>query len=461
MTKLKSTFLCQSCGYESVKWLGKCPNCSKWNTFSEESALSSKNKITQLTNSKFIKKTISQPFPIYTISTKKECRLDTQDQELNRLLGGGIVLGSIVLMGGEPGIGKSTLMLQLALSIKETKVLYVSGEESPRQIRMRAERLSIHSDNCYILSETETQSIFTHIEKILPQLIIIDSIQTLQTAHIESIAGSVAQVRACAIELLYLAKKMHIPIVLIGHITKEGYLAGPKTLEHMVDTVLYFEGDRRSNHRILRTIKNRFGPSSELGIYQMRYNGLQPVANPSEILISQREENLSGVSISAILEGSRPLLVEIQSLVSPSAYATPQRSSTGFDAKRLNMLLAVLEKRCGFKLHSSDVFLNITGGLKIEDTAMDLAICTSIISSINDCPVSSAACFAAEVGLGGEIRAVHHTEKRISEAQKLGFRTIYISKFNMKGLNFNNCHIQIIPLSGLSDLIHQAFHQKS
>jgi DNA repair protein RadA/Sms len=376
------------------------------------------------------KQIANKPLPIKEIKTISHERIVTKDDELNRVLGGGIVPGSIVLVGGEPGIGKSTLMLQIALMLATQKVLYVSGEESEQQIKMRSERITYHAnEQCFILSETSTQNIFKQIEALEPDILIVDSIQTLTSAFIESGAGSVSQVKECTAELLKYAKESNTPVFLIGHITKDGALAGPKVLEHMVDTVLQFEGDRHLSYRILRTTKNRFGSTSELGIYEMTGEGLRQVSNPSEILITQRDEEFSGITIGASLEGNRPLLVEVQSLVSIAAYGTPQRSSTGFDAKRLNMLLAVLEKRCGMRLGMQDVFLNIAGGIKLEDPAMDLSVCMSIVSSFNDIAVDKTICFAAEVGLGGEVRAVSKVEQRISEAQKLGFKEIIVSKY--------------------------------
>lgn len=406
-----------------------------------------------------------KPKIISQIDYEEQSRIITPDNELNRVLGGGIVAGSLVLIGGEPGIGKSTLMLQIAMSVPQAKVLYISGEESESQVKMRAERLVIPTQEekssaeagCYILTETNTQNIFKQIEILEPDLVVVDSIQTLTTVAIESPAGSVSQVRECAGELLRYAKESGTPVFIIGHITKEGTLAGPKVLEHMVDTVLQFEGDRHLSYRILRTIKNRFGSTSELGIYEMRSSGLREVSNPSEILLSQRDGELSGITIGTTLEGNRPLLIEVQSLVSPATYGTPQRSSTGFDAKRLNMLLAVLEKRGGYRLGAQDVFLNIAGGFKVEDPAIDLAVCASIISSLEDVSVSDQICFAAEVGLGGEIRAVNRIENRIAEAQKLGFKTIYISKFNAKGLDLQNFTIQIKPVSKIGDIVEALF----
>ncbi len=454
MSKIKSSFFCQSCGHQSPKWLGKCPSCNEWNTYVEELIQKEEKQGHYVSSSLRI---AAKPTPIHQIVYNETQRIDSKDTELNRVLGGGIVPGSIVLVGGEPGIGKSTLMLQIAISLGNYKVLYVSGEESEQQTKMRAERLGIESQNCYLLAETNTQNIFKQIEILQPSLVVIDSVQTLQSSFIESSAGSISQVRECTGEFLKYAKETGTPVFLIGHITKEGTLAGPKVLEHMVDTVLQFEGDRHLSYRILRTIKNRFGSTSELGIYEMTGKGLREVNNPSEILISQRDEALSGTTIGASIEGNRPLLVEIQSLVSPATYGTPQRSCTGFDAKRLNMLLAVLEKRGGFRLGVHDVFLNIAGGIKIEDPAIDLAVCASILSSYEDISISNHVCFAAEVGLGGEIRAVHKIENRISEAEKLGFKEIYISKYNKKGLDLSGFAIKINPVSKLTDVIEGLF----
>jgi DNA repair protein RadA/Sms len=455
LAKTKSTFFCQSCGTQSPKWLGKCPSCNEWNTFVEE-LIVKEDKNTPQWKSGTSTQIASKPKPISQIVYNEEQRINASDGELNRVLGGGIVPGSLVLIGGEPGIGKSTLMLQIALSLGNEKVLYVSGEESEQQIKMRAERLGVKSDNCFILSETSTQNIFKQIEALEPSILIIDSIQTLTSAFIESAAGSISQVRECTSELLRYAKESGTPVFLIGHITKEGTLAGPKVLEHMVDTVLQFEGDRHLAYRILRTTKNRFGSTSELGIYEMTGYGLREVTNPSEILISQREDSLSGVTIGATLEGNRPLLIEIQSLVSIATYGTPQRSCTGFDAKRLNMLLAVLEKRGGFRLGTQDVFLNIAGGIRVEDPAMDLAVCASIVSSYQDIYIPKEVCFAAEVGLGGEIRAVNRIEQRISEAEKLGFKEIFISKFN-KIAQDSNSKIKIHAIGKLDDALSELF----
>lgn len=443
--------------------MGQCPSCRTWNTFVEE-IIQKEEKPTWKSNTSSLQ-VATKPKIITQIDYEEQNRVITPDNELNRVLGGGIVAGSLVLIGGEPGIGKSTLMLQIAMSIPHAKVLYVSGEESEQQIKMRAERLNIPQVNlatadeagCYVLTETGTQNIFKQIEILEPDLVVIDSIQTLTTVAIESPAGSVSQVRECAGELLRYAKESGTPVFLIGHITKEGTLAGPKVLEHMVDTVLQFEGDRHLSYRILRTTKNRFGSTSELGIYEMRSSGLREVTNPSEILLSQREGDLSGITIGTTLEGNRPLLIEVQSLVSAATYGTPQRSSTGFDAKRLNMLLAVLEKRGGYRLGNQDVFLNIAGGFKIEDPAIDLAVCVSIISSLEDVPISDQICFAAEVGLGGEVRAVNRIENRIAEAQKLGFKTIYISKFNAKGLDLPSFQIIVKPVSKIGDMVEELF----
>ncbi|MDX5347391.1 MAG: DNA repair protein RadA [Hymenobacteraceae bacterium] len=459
MAKIKTSYFCQNCGAQSAKWIGRCPACGEWNTYVEE--VVQREEVTPTAvwkvGSSSSRTVSSKPTAINDISFQESDRVVTADQELNRVLGGGIVPGSMVLIGGEPGIGKSTLMLQIALSLNNQRVLYVSGEESEQQIKMRAERLGIKHNNCFILTETGTQNIFKQIELLQPQVLIIDSIQTLHSSFIESGAGSVSQVRECTAELLKFAKESNTPVFLIGHITKEGSLAGPKILEHMVDTVLQFEGDRHMTYRILRTTKNRFGSTSELGIYEMVGTGLREVSNPSEILLSQREEAFSGITIGATLEGNRPLLIEVQSLVSPATYGTPQRSSTGFDAKRLNMLLAVLEKRGGFRLGTQDVFLNIAGGLKVEDPALDLAVCMSILSSFEDIAIPHTTCFAAEVGLGGEIRAVNRIESRISEAEKLGFKEMYISKFNLKGIDQSRLGIKIHTVSKLEEVLSGLF----
>lgn len=437
--------------------MGKCPSCNEWNTFVEELVEKASAKVPSWKTSTGTQR-MSKPAKVEDIKTAEEERVSTGDDELDRVLGGGLVAGSVTLIGGEPGIGKSTLMLQLALNISGKKILYISGEESEQQIKMRAERITTAPRaNCYILTETSTQNIFKQIEALEPDIVIVDSIQTLHSAHIDSTPGSVSQVRECTAELLRFAKETDTPVFLIGHITKDGTIAGPKILEHMVDTVLQFEGDRHHVYRILRSIKNRFGAAAELGIYAMHSNGLRQVANPSEILLSQREEELSGIAISATIEGARPMLIETQALVSTAAYGTPQRSSNGFDTKRMNMLLAVLEKRCGFRLSTRDVFLNIAGGIKVEDPAIDLAIMAAIISSHEDIFISSKICFAAEVGLSGEIRAVNRIEQRISEAEKLGFERIFISTYNLRGLIIEKYKIELIAVSKIEDVFSRLF----
>ena len=456
MAKIKTVFFCQNCGYESAKWLGKCPSCNNWNTFAEE-VISKEDAGKNDWRQNSPKSRSVEAKKLEQITSSPEFKISTGDEELNRALGGGIVPGSLVLIGGEPGIGKSTLMLQVGLALRQLKVLYVSGEESEQQIKMRADRLNSSSPEFYILTETNTKNIFLSIESLHPNVLIIDSIQTLYSPVMESTAGSIGQVRQCAAELMKFAKETHTPVFLIGHITKDGLLAGPKVLEHMVDTVLQFEGDRHMNYRILRTIKNRFGSTSEIGIYEMLGNGLREVSNPSEILITQKDSSLSGVTIGATLEGSRPLLIEIQSLVSPASYGNPQRTPTGFDQKRLNMLLAVLEKRCGFKMGTQDVFLNMAGGIKVEDPAMDLAICISIISSLEEIAISDKVCFAAEIGLGGELRSVNRIEQRISEAEKLGFEEIYISKFSHKSLDLKKAKILVKSFGKLTDVFQDLF----
>lgn len=393
----------------------------------------------------------SKPLRLSEVDLTPQSRITTTDKELNRTLGGGMVPGAMVLIGGEPGIGKSTLMLQVALQMKDLKVLYVSGEESQQQIKMRAQRMNLNSENCFLLTETSIEQIFQRIKEVLPQVLVIDSIQTLQTIQSDSIAGSITQIRDCASQLIRFAKQSNIPVFMIGHITKDGALAGPKVLEHMVDTVLQFEGDRHLSYRILRTSKNRFGPTSELGIYEMQEQGLKGVDNPSQILISQREEDLSGVAIAASLEGNRPLLIETQALVSPSVYGTAQRTSTGFDNRRLNMLLAVLEKRSGFRLGAQDVFLNIAGGIRIEDPAVDLAVAVALVSSLNEMAVPGKVCFSGEVGLGGEIRAVNRVEQRIKEAEKLGFSAIYLSRYATRGISSSH-NIKVQGFSRLQEL---------
>ncbi|MDM1049539.1 MULTISPECIES: DNA repair protein RadA [Sphingobacterium] len=461
MAKTKSAYFCQSCGYDSPKWLGQCPSCKQWNSFVEEVVEKSSSRVPEwrsTASSKAETKRANKAAIIHEIVYSEEQRIVTPDKEFNRVLGGGIVPGSLVLIGGEPGIGKSTLMLQLALTVSHVKTLYISGEESEQQIKMRAERLVQTSNaNCYILTETSMQNIFKQIDQVQPNLLVIDSIQTLHSAQIESAPGSVSQVRECTAELLRFAKETNTPVFIVGHITKDGSIAGPKVLEHMVDTVLQFEGDRNHVYRILRAVKNRFGSSSELGIYEMQGSGLREVSNPSEIMLSQREEQVSGTAVAAMLEGMRPLMIEVQALVSNSAYGTPQRSSTGFDTKRLNMLLAVLEKRFGFRLSAQDVFLNIAGGLRVEDPAIDLAVIAAIISSQQDIPLGSNITFAGEVGLSGEIRAVNRIEQRIQEAEKLGFGQIFISKYNTKGLDAKKYDITIRPVATLEDVFSALF----
>jgi len=454
MAKAKTVFFCQSCGHQSPKWLGKCPSCNEWNTFVEEVVQkeSSPNSLSEFSLSRK-----SIPKQLKNIQVEGEPRIDTKNTELNRVLGGGMVPGSVILVGGEPGIGKSTLMLQVALKLKNLNVLYISGEESEQQIKMRAQRLGDENPECYILTETSVQSIFGHLKMLQPQVIIVDSIQTLHTDIIDSSAGSISQIKECANELQQYAKITNTPVFLIGHITKDGQLAGPKLLEHMVDTVLQFEGDRNYGYRILRSVKNRFGSTSELGIYEMRNDGLREVSNPSEILISHRDEQLSGITIAATMEGLRPMLIETQALVSSAAYGMPQRSTTGFDSRRLNMLLAVLEKRSGFRLASKDVFLNIAGGIRVDDPAIDLAVVTAILSSNEDMPVSQKVCFAAEVGLSGEIRAVSRIEQRIGEAGKLGFEKIFISRYNFKSLVQKSYNIQLVPVSKMEDVFRALF----
>ena len=454
MAKAKTVYYCQNCGAQSSKWIGRCPACGEWNTYVEEVIQTDKgkNKAPVTTN-----KTAAKPIKISEIKSGTESRINTHNNELNRVLGGGLVAGSLILVGGEPGIGKSTLMLQVALNLKGMKVLYITGEESEQQIKMRAERIGMNNPECYILAETHTQSIFQHIEKLLPQLVIIDSIQTTYTDIIDSSAGSISQIRETAGEFQKYSKLTNTPVILIGHITKEGSLAGPKVLEHMVDTVLQFEGDRNYGYRILRSTKNRFGSTSELGIYEMRGTGLREVENPSEILLSHRDENLSGIAIAAMVEGMRPMMIETQALVSSAAYGTPQRSATGYDIRRLNMLLAVLEKRSGFRLGTKDVFLNIAGGLKVDDPAIDLAIVSAVLSSNEDIPVDQKVCFAAEVGLSGEIRPVNRIEQRIAEADKLGFEQIFISKYNLKGIDIKKYNVQIVAVGKIEEVFGKLF----
>ncbi len=456
MAKLKTIFICSNCAATSPKWIGKCPSCAKWNTYEED-------VITKPTKQEEKKKIWSKPnkaaakaIPLIEIKPGNKQRLVTTDAELNRVLGGGIVSGSIILIGGQPGIGKSTLLLQVATAIA-AKILYVSGEESEEQIKMRADRIGKDQSDCYILTETNTAKILSQAQQLQPDLLIVDSIQTLSSPHIDSAPGSISQVRDCAVELQRFAKETGIPVFLIGHITKEGSLAGPKLLEHIVDTVLQFEGDQHYTYRILRTKKNRFGSTDEMGIYEMQSTGLREVSNPSELLLSQNEEDLSGSAVAATMEGMRPMLIETQALVSTAVYGTPQRTATGFDLRRLSMLLAVLEKRCGFQYGQQDVFLNLAGGIKISDPAIDLAIVSALISSLEDIAVPSTICFAGEVGLSGEIRAVSRIEQRIQEADKLGFNQIFISKYNLKGLSLEKYKIEVVPIAKLEELYRKLF----
>ena len=450
MSKVKTTFFCQNCGSQFAKWQGQCTACKEWNTIVEE-IIQKEDKPDWKITSDTSKKRTSKPLRINEIDSSNETRLKTSDNEFNRVLGGGIVPGSLILLGGEPGIGKSTLLLQLALKLPY-KTLYVSGEESQKQIKMRAERINPNNNNCFVLTETKTQNIFKQIHSLEPEIVIIDSVQTLHSDYIESSAGSISQIKECAAEFIKFAKETSTPVILIGHITKDGNIAGPKILEHMVDTVLQFEGDRNHVFRILRANKNRFGSTNELGIYEMQSSGLREVSNPSEILISQKDEELSGNTIAATIEGLRPIMIQIQALVSTAVYGTPQRSTTGFNAKRLNMLLAVLEKRAGFRLATKDVFLNITGGITVDDPAIDLAVIAAILSSNEDTAIPKDFCFAAEVGLSGEIRPVQRIEQRILEAEKLGFSTIFVSKYNK--ISLKNPKIKIQLISKIEDILH-------
>lgn len=456
MAKAKTAFICQNCGYESAKWVGKCPSCSQWNTFVEELVQKTTDPAKGLWDDYKEKRTV-RSISLNEITTVKEDRIAGCDSELNRALGGGIVPGSIVLVAGEPGIGKSTLFLQNGLQLQGIVTLYISGEESEQQIKMRADRLQIKNDNFYLLTETSTEIIFQEIKKLRPELVIIDSIQTLHTPSIESSPGSVSQIRETAAEFQRFAKETNTPVFLIGHITKEGTIAGPKILEHMVDTVLQFEGDRHYAYRILRTLKNRFGSTAELGIYQMSGEGMRPVTNLSEILITQREDQLSGIAIAATIEGMRPLLIEVQALVTQSVYGTPQRTVSGFDLRRLQLLLAVLEKRGGFHFGVKDVFLNIAGGLKIEDPSTDLAVLCALLSSFEDIALPNQICFAGEVGLSGEIRAVNRVEQRIAEAEKLGFEKIILSKYNQKSLLKKSFNIEVAPVGKVEEVYQLLF----
>lgn len=453
--KIKKVFICSNCGNNATKWEGKCNSCGEWNSYVEEQIAkeTKADKKKKAWNSK--KSIINKPILVKNIESSKTKRLVLEDNELNRTLGGGLVPGSITLIGGEPGIGKSTLLLQIALNLPK-KVLYISGEESPQQIKMRAERIGINTDSCHILAETDMTRILKNAQELAPDILIIDSIQTISSPHVESLPGSVTQVRECTIDLQTFAKETQIPVMIIGHINKEGSIAGPKILEHIVDTVLQFEGDRNHIYRILRTKKNRFGSTDEMGIYAMEAKGLREVANPSELLLSQSDENLSGSTVATTVEGLRPMLIETQALVSQAIYGNPQRSSTGFDLRRLSMLLAVLEKRAGLFFGQNDVFLNIAGGIKVQDTAIDLAIIAALISSLHNIPIHKQICFAGEIGLTGEIRAVNRIEQRIDEASRLGFEQMFISKYNMKGLSAYP-NMEIKPVAKIEDIIEQLF----
>jgi len=452
MAKVKTTFACQSCGSTYAKWQGKCTACGEWNTIVEE--VIEKQEKGEVDWRESQESSSGKPRKLREVEVGASYRIDSGDSELNRVLGGGITPGSLVLMGGEPGIGKSTLLLQLAIKLKGWKVLYISGEESEKQIQQRALRLGHENEDCYILTETATHKVFHYIKELQPDIVVVDSIQTMQSRTIESTPGSVSQIRECTAEFQRFAKETNTPVFLVGHITKDGHIAGPKILEHIVDTVLQFEGDRNHVYRILRTIKNRFGSTAELGLYEMQGNGLRIVENPSEILITQKDENMGGVAIAATMEGMRPMLIEVQALVSTAFYGTPQRSATGFDAKRLNMLLAVLEKRVGVNIGTKDVFLNIAGGLKVEDPAIDLAIVAALMSSYQDVAISMKYAFAGEVGLSGEVRAVNRVEQRIQEAEKLGFEKIYVSKYNFgKRNNMPKFKIEVVPIAKVYELL--------
>ena len=468
MAKDKIAYVCSNCGQESPKWIGKCPACGQWNTFKEirvapaaSPKLSESRRGLNSHTAQTSAAAVGKALRLHEISNHDDPRIDMHDNELNRVLGGGLVPGSIVLLGGEPGIGKSTLSLQTMLRLTEKKILYVSGEESAHQLKMRANRLegdrSATNDNFLILCENSLENIFEHIKAEQPELVVIDSIQTIMTEDVESSAGSIAQVRECASALLRFAKSSGVPVILIGHITKEGTLAGPKILEHIVDTVLQFEGDQHYMYRILRSMKNRFGSTAELGIYEMQQNGLRQVSNPSELLLTQDHDGLSGIAISSAIEGVRPFLVESQALVSTAAYGTPQRSATGFDQRRLNMLLAVLEKRVGFKLMQKDVFINIAGGLRVTDLAIDLSIIAAVLSSNVDTPIESGWCMCGEVGLSGEVRPVNRIEQRIAEAEKLGFSDIIIPKYNLQGIDAKKFHIAIHPVRKVEEALRELF----
>lgn len=461
MTKDKIAYVCSNCGQESAKWIGKCPSCHQWNTFKEIRISADTGSMAAKNAAQMIRKADTHshaPILLKNVSAHDEPRIDMHDGEFNRVLGGGLVPGSIVLLGGEPGIGKSTLTLQTILKMKERRILYVSGEESVHQLKMRADRLSVElPNNVQVLCENSLEDIFDCIKDVKPELVIIDSIQTIATAEVDSSTGSIAQVRECAAALLRFAKSSSTPVILIGHINKEGSLAGPKILEHIVDTVIQFEGDQHYMYRILRSIKNRFGSTSELGIYEMQQNGLREVSNPSELLLTQDHEGLSGIAISSAIEGIRPFLIETQALVSSAAYGTPQRSATGFDQRRLNMLLAVLEKRVGFKLIQKDVFLNIAGGLRVTDMAMDLSVIAAVLSSNVDTPIEPGWCMAGEVGLSGEVRPVDRIEQRVAEAEKLGFQHMIIPQYNLKGFNHSKYKIELVPVRKVEEALRALF----
>ena len=456
MAKAKTYYFCQECGYQSSSWLGRCPECGKFGTFAEEVVKAAPIAGTRRASSAGV----STPKRIQEVTYSETKRIPTHCGEFDRVLGGGIVPGSLLLLGGEPGIGKSTLLLlllQTALAIHDRKLLYVSGEESEQQIKMRADRIGINTEQCYVVSETVTQRIFEHVDAVQPDILVVDSIQTISTEDIDSPAGSVSQIRQCTTEFQHYAKTTGVPVLLIGHITKDGSLAGPKVMEHIVDAVLQFEGDRNYGYRILRALKNRFGSTSEIGIFEMQGSGLREVSNPSEFLLSQRDETLSGAAVAATLEGARPMFIEVQSLVSSAVYGTPQRNANGFDMRRLSMLLAVLEKRCGFKLGAKDVFLNIAGGIRVNDPAIDLAVACAILSSNVDIPISPRIAFAAELGLSGEVRPVTRVEQRVAEADRLGFEKIFVSKYNLRELDSKRYHLEIIAVSVIEEAFRALF----
>jgi len=454
MAKDKTVYVCSNCGQDSPKWVGKCPSCGEWNTYVEEIV---RKEVANKRPTSGIETPKAKPISLCDIVTSDEPRIDLKDEELNRVLGGGLVPGSLVLIGGEPGIGKSTLVLQTVLGMPNRRILYVSGEESARQLKLRADRIKHTSSDCLIVCETSLEQIYTHIKNIRPELVIIDSIQTISTETIESSPGSIGQVRECSASILKFAKETNTPVILIGHINKEGSIAGPKVLEHIVDTVLQFEGDQHYMYRILRSIKNRFGSTSELGIYEMRQDGLRQVSNPSELLLSLDHDGMSGVAIASAIEGVRPFLIETQALVSSAAYGVPQRSATGFDLRRMNMLLAVLEKRVGFKLGQKDVFLNIAGGLKVNDPAIDLSVISAILSSNMDTEIEREVCLAGEVGLSGEIRPVNRIEQRIGEAEKLGFKRMILPKHNLQGLDKKKINIELVPVRKVEEAFRCLF----